>query len=142
MPYRIVVIGPDKPIYTERDAAEAITPGHVVKENAAGRFIKNTVAANPEVPPLVAVENTIFGGGLDDAYAVDSRVIAQHLRAGCEFMGLVAAGADAIAYDDPVTTAADGTLVVGTVANMIGRARLAVDNSGGATPARIRVLVK
>jgi hypothetical protein len=139
---RVVVIGPDKPVYTEADAAEIITPGHIVQQNSAGKFIKNTVAANSEVSPIVAVENDIFGKGIDDNWAVNDRVYAQHLRSGCEFMGIVAAAhASAINYNDPVTTAADGTIALGTAANMIGRARSAVAATPG-TPTRIRVLVK
>jgi hypothetical protein len=139
---RVLQEGADKVQYYEADAAEAITPGHVVKQNAAARAIKNTVAGNPEVPIRVAVENDQFGGGLDDAYAVNDRVLYAHLKSGCGFMGLVPAAAAAIAYDDPVTTDAAGGIVVGTTANMIGRARTAVNNSGGGTPVRIRVLVK
>jgi hypothetical protein len=54
----------------------------------------------------------------------------------------VAAGAPAIAYDDPVTTVAGGTVAKGTDATAIGKARAALDNSAGGAPARLRVLVK
>jgi hypothetical protein len=139
---RVVVIGPAQPVYGEADAAEAITPGHIVKQNASARAIKNTVAGTSEVPMMVAVENDQFGGGIDDAYAINDRVLYQHLRSGCEFMALVAAGAPAIAYDDPVTTVAGGTVAKGTDATAIGKARAALDNSAGGAPARLRVLVK
>jgi hypothetical protein len=139
---RVVVIGPDTPDYKEADAAEAITPGHIVKLNSTAQAIKNTLADSPETPVSVAVENDIFGKGIDDAYAVNERVIYQHLMAGCEFMALVAAAAPAIAFDDPIALAAGGTVKKGTEATSIGRARAAVDNSLGGTPVRLRVLVK
>lgn len=143
---RVVVIGPDKPVYKEGTAAEAVIPGHLVKLNASAGVIKNTeVAAAGEACPAsvtVAVENDIFGKGIDDAYAVGDCLLYQHLRAGCEFMGLVPAAAAAIVFDDYVTTNASGGIIKGTAINAIGKARTAVDNSGGASPARIRVLVK
>lgn len=140
---RVVVIGPDQPIYTERDAAEAITPGMIVQENASAQFIKNdrVGGTNNRVPVLVAVEDTLHGYGIDDVWASGARVVAQHLRSGCEFMALVPAAAAAIAYDDPLTTAADGVLVKGTEVNCVARARAAVDNSAGGTSVRLRALV-
>lgn len=142
---RVVVIGPAQAIYYEADAAEAITPGHVIKLNGTGGAIKNTVAGAATTAKanqvMVAVENDIFGKGIDDAYAIGDRVIYQHLQAGHEFMGLVPAAAGAIVFDDYVTTDGAGGIVKGDVNNAIGKARLAVDNSAGASAARIRVHV-
>jgi hypothetical protein len=140
---RVVVIGPSQPVYGEGDAAEVITPGHIVELNGSGGVIKNALAGgtNNKVPVMVAVENSEFGGGLDDNYAIGARVKYQHLRSGCEFMGLVPAAGAAIAFDAPITTNNAGGVVVGTDLNAIGRARTAVDNSAGGTPARVRVLV-
>jgi hypothetical protein len=137
---RVVVIGPSQGQYKEVDAAEAITPGHVVMENAAGKGIKNTLAGSALATVNVAVENDIFGKGIDDPYAVNDRLIYQTLNAGHEFMGLAPAGTGAIAYNDPVTTDAAGGIVLGTAANMIGRARTPV-GAGTVAPTRIRVVV-
>jgi hypothetical protein len=140
---RVVVIGPSQPIYGEGDAAEVITPGHIIELNGSGGVIKNTLAGgtNNKVPVQVATENDAFGGGIDDNYAVGARVKYQTLLPGCEFMGLVPAAGAAIAFDAPVTTNNAGGVVIGTDLNCIGRARTAVDHSAGGTPARIRVLV-
>lgn len=138
---RIVVIGPDKPVYNERTATEVITPGMLVNPVDATSVEKNDLTGDGNDMVEVAVENDIFGKGVDDNYAIGDTVISQLLRTGCEFMGLVAAGAGAIAYDAYVTMAAGGFVAVGTRANAIGKARQAVDNSGGANPARIRVVV-
>ena len=139
---RIVVVGPAQPVYNERTATEAITPGMLVNPVAAGTVEKNDVVSTTgNVAVEVAVENDIFGGGIDDNYAANDTVISQILTPGCEFMGLVDAGAAAIAYDAYVTAVAGGFLAVGTEANGIGKARQAVDNSAGGTPARIRVQV-
>lgn len=141
MGYRVVVIGPDKPVYNERTAAEVITPGMLVNPVAATTVEKNDLVGNGNHTVEVAVENDIFGGGLDDNYAIGDTVISQILRSGCEFYGLVDAAALAITYDAYVTTVAGGFLGVGTVANAIGKARTAVDNSAGGVPARLRVVV-
>jgi hypothetical protein len=130
--------------YNEADAAEAITPGHLVKLNASAKAIKNTVAgvaAAQGFAVMVACENDNFGGGIDDAYAVDDRVLYAHLKSGDEFYGLVPAAAAAIAFDAYVTSDGAGGIIVGTAANAIGRARTAVDNSGGGSPARLLVVV-
>lgn len=135
---RIVSKGPDKPLYKEGTATEAVTPGHIVQHLAAG-VKKNDVAGL--APVMVAVENDIFGKGRDDAYAVGDTVIYQHLRSGCEFDAWVAAGAAAIVVDDYITMVADGTVAKGVQATSIGRAREAVDNSAGGTAVRILVAV-
>ncbi len=138
---RIVVIGPDKPVYNESTAAEAITPGMLVNRVTSTTIEKNDLVGDGNPVCEVAVENDIFGGGIDDDYAIGATVISQLLRSGCEFNGLVAAAAAAIVYDAYVTPAAGGFLAVGTRANAIGMARQAVDNSAGGSPARIRVQV-
>jgi hypothetical protein len=138
---RVVVIGPDKPVYNERTATEAITPGMLVNPVAAGTVEKNDLTGDGNGTVEVAVENDIFGGGIDDDYAIGDTVISQILRPGCEFMGLLAASATAVVFDDYITLAAGGFVAKGTRANAIGMAREAVDNSGGATPARLRVAV-
>lgn len=140
---RIVLIGPDKPVYNERIATEAITPGMFVNTVAAGTVEKNDLVSATDQPPHkeIAVENDIYGGGIDDDYATGSCVLSQVLQPGCEVNALVAAGADAIAYDAYVTFAAGGFVAVGTVATAIGMAREAVDNSGGGTAARIRIII-
>jgi hypothetical protein len=90
----------------------------------------------------VAVEQDFFGKGIDDAYAVNDRVLYQPLDTGCEFMALVAAAAPAIAYNDLVESAGNGTVRKTVIAaNAIGRATEAVDNSGGGAAVRLRVEV-
>ena len=138
---RIVVIGPSQGQYNERTATEIITPGMLVNPVTTGTVEKNDLVGSGNHIVEVAVENDIFGGGADDNYAIGDTVLSQILMPGHEFMGLVDAAAAAIAFDAYVTTAAGGFLAVGTVANAIGKARSAVDNSAGGSPARIRVQV-
>jgi hypothetical protein len=146
---RVVVIGHNEALYKEANCAEAITPGHLVTLNSSGYLIKHATAGpaasagvNTQGIVRVAVEQDFFGKGIDDAYAANDQGIYQPLDTGCEFMALVAAAAPAIAYNDLVESAGNGTVRKTTViANAIGRACEAVDNSGGASPVRLRVEV-
>lgn len=138
---RIVVIGPSQGQYNERTATEVITPGMLVNPVDTATVEKNDLVGNGNHQVEVAVENDIFGGGVDDDYAIGDTVLSQILMPGHEFMGLVDAGAAAIGFDAYVTAAAGGFVAIGTAANAIGKARSAVDNSGGGSPARIRIQV-
>lgn len=135
---RVVVIGADKPVYNEATAVGAITPGMLVDRASATTVEANSIAGLTRVE--VAVENDIFGGGIDNAYVAGQTVISQILLPGSEFMGLVAAAdITAIVFDDFVTAAAGGYITKGTAANAIGRAR---STSPGSTLARVRVVVQ
>jgi hypothetical protein len=142
MSLRIMLINPSRPVYGEANAAEAITPGHFIQHNASGAAIKNATADVVEAPLLVAVENDMFGKEITDAYAIGERVIYQHAQPGCEVYALVAAAAPAIVYNDFIGLAADGTVKkAASAAASIGRARGALDNSGGGSAARLRILI-
>jgi hypothetical protein len=146
---RVVVIGHNVGQYKEAECAEAITPGHLVTLNASDKLIKHATAgpvaaAGANIPPIVrvAVENDIFGKGIDDAWASGDQGLYQVLDSGCEFMALVAAAAPAIAKHDYLESAGNGTVRKTTViANAFARATVAVDNSGGGSPVRLRVEV-
>jgi hypothetical protein len=146
---RVVVIGHNEALYKEANAAEAITPGHLIALNSSGNAIKHATAgpaaaagANAQGLVRVAVEQDFFGKGIDDAYAANDQVIYQPLDTGCEWMALLAAGATAVGYNDLVESAGNGTVRKTTItANAIGRACEAVDNSGGGSAARIRIEV-
>jgi hypothetical protein len=146
---RVIAVGAQNAQYKEADAAEAITPGHLVALDGSNKAIKHNiadVAAAAGVqfvgPVSVAVENDQMGGGLDDAYAINDRVLYAQLKPGNEFYGLVAAAAPAIALHDYLASAGNGTLRKTVVkAEAVGRALQAVDNSGGGAAVRIRTEV-
>ena len=140
---RVIVNGASATRYKEADAAEAITPGHLVDLNGSGGAVKNgaVIGTSGNLPLAVAVENDIFGKTIDDAYAIGDRVIYGYLNSGDEFMGFVPAGAVAIVFNDYLTTNAAGTLIKGTAANAVARARQAIDNSAGGAIARFRAIV-
>jgi len=129
-------------------AAEAVTPGHLVSYNTSGRVVKHATAAG-NAAPMFAVENEVFGKDLNQAYANGDNVIHHVVYPGSEVYALVAAAAGAIVVGDFLESAGDGTLrKVATAAatsqaqraSVVAMALQAVDNSGGASPARIKVM--
>ncbi|MGD9726391.1 MAG: hypothetical protein AB7L09_21610 [Nitrospira sp.] len=138
-----------RPQRREALAAEAITPGHLISYNNAGKFIKHAVAAG-NAAPLFAAENEVFGDEISVAYANNDNVLAWMCRAGDEVYALVAAAAAAIVVGDYLESAGDGTLrKVATAAatsqamreSIRFQALEAVDNSGGGTAVRLAVLI-
>jgi len=135
-------------------AAGAITPGHLVAINSAGKYVVHGVAKGAG-PHIFADMNTIVGLGLDDAYAANDFVQAWTLQPGAEVNALVAAGAAAIAIGDQLESAGDGTLRKKTPESQLGSgtfaytseghvvavALVALDNSAGGSAARLVVMV-
>lgn len=140
MGLKVVAIGHTRGLVKEADAYEAITPGHFVELRSDAKVQKNSVASTSNQPLKVALENDIFGKGLDDAYAAGDRVKYYMPLSGDEVQALVAAAAPAITYRDMVALATDGTVAKTTTrANAIGIALATVDNSAGASAVRLRI---
>lgn len=127
------------PILSERLAASAILPGHLVIE-ASGTVAVNATA-DAAAQKLFAQCDQATAGDVTKPYAVGETVSYGAYHAGQEVYGLVAASAAAIADGSPVTSAGDGTLKVGTVTNAVGYAIGAIDNSGGSAAVRILIRV-
>lgn len=127
--------------FDEATAAEAISPGHLVRRDANGKFIKQATAGAVN-RRTVAVENDIFGKGVTDAYAVNDRVLAVALMPGDTFYGRLAAAATAVGVGDYLEAHTDGTLKkTATAAGASFQALEAVDNSAGGTEVFIHVEV-
>jgi len=138
----ISLVGGEKgaPILSERLAGVAgIVAGMLVAETA-GTVVLNT-SADALSQKLFAQTNLAVAGDIDLEYANGETVSYGAYHSGQEVNALVAAGAAAIADGAPVTSAGDGTLKIGTVANAIGYAIEAVDNSGGGSAVRIQIRV-
>lgn len=128
------------PILNERAAnAAGILPGHLVVE-ALGKVGVN-VTADALCQKLFAQTNKAVAGDVDLAYASGETVSYGAYHAGQPVSALVAAGADAIIDGAPLASAGDGTLKLGTAATAIAYATEALDNSGGATVARLSIRV-
>lgn len=156
-PRTILLVGKQFSIMKELPAGGTITPGMLVAMNSAGKWVAHPTAAGAAVPAF-AQEYEINGKGIDDNYVSGDDVLTWIVPSGAEVNALVAASATAIAVGDYVESAGDGTVRKATAASgltvpsgggtvvlpgqIIGQALEAVDNSGGATTARIRILIK
>lgn len=129
-------------------ANAALKPGYLLEYMSTGKVRKHATAAG-NAYPLFAAENELFGDGIDTAYAADDNVLMWHATSGDEINALVAAAAGAIVIGDRLESAGDGTLrkhaaAAPAAANVNGAVAIAmeaVDNSGGGSEARIRVMI-
>jgi hypothetical protein len=146
MAYNTIVVK-GYPMRKENVANETITPGHLITLNSSNKLIKHATAAG-NTNATFAIENEVFGKGVDDNYVANDNVLYGIFQPGDEVLALVAASAGAIVIGDYLESAGNGTLrKVATAAatadtgraSIIAKALQAVDNSGGATPARILV---
>jgi hypothetical protein len=123
----------------EAKAATAITPGDFLSYGPSG--VSRAAAAGVE--KLVAVENEVVGWDLNHDYAINENVLYEAVHSGQEVNALVAAGAAAIAAGDAVKISANGKVAKATlptdIAGVVGYSMVALDNSGGGSPARLRV---
>lgn len=125
-------------------------PGHLLQRDSANKVLVHaTLGIKPEL--LIAFEDVLQGRTIDDAYAVADPVQCLRLVSGDQVLLRVAAAAPAIAINDKLCAAADGTVKkrTGTVdvytdagagvstfvseQYIVAVADVAVDNSAGAT---------
>ena len=150
-------------------AAAPITPGELVEitgENASAT-VEHDLQPHGTAPstdtegsamPRFAVELAKAGKGIDDDYAAGDHVEYRTFQTGEEPYAWLAAG-ESVAVDDPLESAGNGALqphdgaattgdgtggATETVYGgaVVAHATEAVDNSGEADPARVRVEVK
>lgn len=147
-PKTIILKASSPVLRKEGVASEAITPGALIEFGGAND-LQNHSAAAGNARRAFAVEYDP-GKGIDDAYAAGDQVMYAVFKDGEEAYALVAAGATAITKGAALESAGDGTLrVQGDSAataedardSVVAYALEAVDNSGGAEVARIRVEV-
>lgn len=138
-----------KGLYGVRDegvATEAITPGHLVEEVAAG--IRKHAGAGLAAIPMFALEREMTGDDKDEAYAASDTVLFVVAQPGTQIHALVAAAAAAIAVGDNLESAGNGTVRKATTDtatddtqrnSLVGKALEAVDNSAGGSAVRIKI---
>jgi len=128
------------PIRKEGAAGGAITPGHLLKRTSTGTFVVHD-SADAAVAKAFALEADLIGNGIDDAYAADDQVQVAYCRPGDEIYALLPAAAGAVVVGNFLQSNGNGCLKMLAGGTPIAVALEAVDNSGGATPARIKVEV-
>jgi len=133
----------------EAPASGIMTPGHLIARDVNGAVKVHAVAAG-NAQTMFARENELAGTGIDVDYAIGENASFLIAERGSEVNSLIAAGAPAIVIGDKLESAGDGTLrkVLVSAAtsdaqrkSIIGEALEAVDNSAGATPARLKMEV-
>lgn len=131
----IIAVG--EGIRYEYEAASAVSPGDYVVINSTNKALRmGTALARRGLN--FAIENEIFGKGVETDYAAGDRVLVESCTPGMGVNVTIAAGAAAIAIGDQLEAAADGTLrKLTTSTTPIAVAKEAIDNSGGASKVRI-----
>jgi hypothetical protein len=137
----------------KEDVAHAtITPGDLVERVVVSTVTgvrRHSVAAT-SAQKMFALEFIEIGRGIDDNYSAGERCLYSHFHSGEEVLARVAAGATAITVGARLESAGDGTLRIASADAatdtaqrdaIVAYAKEAIDNSAGATPVRIRVMV-
>ncbi len=108
----------------ERLAKSEIRPGMLVQIDADGTYEPHS-AADTRALCAIAIEAEIWDQGREmvEPYTTGERVLVDVMQRGGEFQGLMN---EACAVGDFLTSAGNGRLKVGTAANAIGTANLAV----------------
>lgn len=116
----------------------AVTPGMLVTRSAGG--VRPHNVAGETAAPAFAQEYGMTGRGIDDDYAIGDQIVYKTYCAGSSVYAWAHAGGAAIAANAFLKSAGDGTLELASTDDVVvAQALEAVDNSGGANPARIRV---
>lgn len=122
--------------------SSGILPGSLLRLHSDDTVDVHNISGKATAP-IFAVENELFGKGIDDSYAANDYVQAEHFSGGDWVLATVAAGATAILEGDLLESNGDGTLKGGGTdyTDPIAMAMESVDNSGGGTVTRIKVAI-
>lgn len=105
---KIVLISRTGAEHEEALAHAALSPGHLIKLNSAGKVLKHSTEGG-DAETLFAVEDALQGKTTADAYAADD-VVSHHVAArGDVVQAMLAPGAN-YAIGDELISAGDGTL--------------------------------
>lgn len=143
-PHTIILEGDFTRRRDEKVCTGAVSPGHIITRNSSDLVLKHATAGAARLaggPVWVAIEDFtgIRGGTINDAYQSGDRVFYHDPRKGDLLYCRVAAGATAIARNDPLTSDGAGCLKLATSTDtVVAQAEEALDNSGGGAEAFIR----
>jgi hypothetical protein len=140
MPVKRTIIVWGEGTRREYPAASAISPGDYVVINSSGAALR-LGTAKLRGQNMFAIENEVFGKGVEVDYAANDRVLCEAVHSGMMVNVTIAAAATAIVIGDSLEAAADGTLRKFTDGVIIAVAEEAVDNSGGASKTRVRARI-
>lgn len=121
------------------EAAEAITPGHLVGWNAGGLLVKHATAGGNAARNF-ALEREELGDDIDTAYASGDQVKVGAFKQGDRVYSIIASGQD-IEKGEFLESAGNGKLRVLASGTPLAQAVEDVDNSAGPGDARLRVQI-
>lgn len=122
-------------------SAGTIKPGHQVNRDSSSNFAKNALATGSDITTQIAVEDSLQGLGINDAYASGAVVMTYIPEAGDHVYVRVPAGAAAIVIGDLLQLDNTGCFIKRAAGSSKGTALDALDNSGGGTEVFIRMEV-
>lgn len=140
MPVKRTIIVGGEGLRYEYEAASAVSPGDLIIVNNLNKALRHATALGA-TPALFAIENEIFGKGVEVDYAAADRVLAEACHSGMLVNVNIAAAAPAIVIGDQLESAGDGTLRKKTTGVAIAVADEAVDNSAGGSKTRVRARI-
>ncbi len=121
---RIIFAGPadgaeSKPLHTEGKAIQAIAPGSILKQTAAGLDLNNIAAIIFGEPPLIADMNSMEQLTVDDAWTINENMVAIRPRSG-EFVNCLVADSVTLIKGDPVARNSAGLLKLAVTPATVG----------------------
>lgn len=135
-----IVVKHEAVVYEEAIASGILKPGHHIKLDTDGKVLKHATAGGKD-SLMVAIEDSLQGKTITDAYAVGDLVRYEMLKHGDVFYGRVPAAAPAIVIGDSLV--ADGTgcfiKLVTSTHHIYAEAIEALDNSAGGAEAFLKM---
>jgi len=107
--YNTIKVTKYNDVIIERAAAEAITPGMLIKLTSSDTVQKHNQVGGPVIPPMFALEDELRGKGVADAYASADQVQCWVACRGEVVQARLADG-DTVAIGDAVASNGDGYL--------------------------------
>lgn len=137
MAYRTIVLKGDA-IRKELKAGGAITPGHLCQRNSSGNVVVHPTAGG-NASPIFAIEDSLQGNEVGDAYALNDRVHLAYLSSGMEVVGILTTS-QTVAIGDLLESVGDGTLRKHTVQAADSIGALLAGESIYTNPAIVRAI--
>src|SRR5688500_206823 len=129
MANRIVLKGEDR--YDEAPASAALSPGHLIEKISTGKVRKHATVGGAH-SRMFAIEDSLIGRTIDDAYAADDIVRHVICDPGNVVYAILKAGENVV-IGDKLVSGGDGTLIKQTVGTqpIVAYADETLDLSGG-----------
>lgn len=118
-------------------AGAAVTPGDLVVHNSSGKYVVHATAGGNTLK-VVAVENSPFNKGIDDAYASDDQMNVHYCQTGDKLYMWLAQGSAAVVVGDYLESHGNGKLRKLASGTPLFKAEEAKNADGGAN-VRIKV---